>query len=376
MRSALDTIENLQLDPLNVAGRAHDLILQARVLDYRPEMLDQVVYAERRGFDWGNWLAVRPMVELPFYRVNMGLRAKRESNVETAREHRGAIKHVLKELEKRGPLKNRDFDGAAVKDHYRGRKDTAIALYYLWIKGEVMTSSRARFERVYDLAERVAPTKLLEPVSAREHARFHALKLVSFFGLGRIELLNHWLCRNTTPSEIAKLKRDLLKAGELVPVEVKARGWRSETFVRAADLELLMDVAAGKVPKLWKPLEATGRVSFLSPLDHVSARGRARNLFDFDYVWEVYKKVEHRLWGYYVLPILWDDRLIGRLDVRKTRDNLEVLGFWLEDEASAKDPTFVAAFRVAVTDFLAYLAVPNLTTKGPGARLLRKLLGP
>ena len=82
----------------------------------------------------------------------------------------------------------------------------------------------------------------------------------------------------------------------------------------------------------------TEEVVFLAPLDHVSARGRAKILFGFDYVWEVYKPEHQRKFGYYTLPVLWGDRLVARFDSKldRTTNTFVILGLWLEDEASAK----------------------------------------
>jgi uncharacterized protein YcaQ len=95
-------------------------------------------------------------------------------------------------------------------------------------------------------------------------------------------------------------------------------------------------------------------VTILAPLEICSARGRAAKLFDFEYVWEVYKPVEQRRWGYYVLPILYGDRLVARLDPRLERETatLRILGFWLEDQALGDDPAFAAAFQRGLRRFM------------------------
>ena len=110
---------------------------------------------------------------------------------------------------------------------------------------------------------------------------------------------------------------------------------------------MLESLAKGAVPKGWNPKETTTleEVTFLSSLDIVSARGRAKKLFDFDYVWEVYVPAEKRRWGYYVLPILYGDDLVARLDPKldRTTMTLEIKGFWYEDDAPVKDIDFANA---------------------------------
>ena len=104
---------------------------------------------------------------------------------------------------------------------------------------------------------------------------------------------------------------------------------------------LLATLAADQVPAAWQPLVTTtlDEVTFLAPLDIVSARGRAKVWFDFEYIWEVYKPAHQRRWGYYTLPILYGDRLVARFDPKldRTTNTLVINGMWLEDDALAED---------------------------------------
>ena len=97
-------------------------------------------------------------------------------------------------------------------------------------------------------------------------------------------------------------------------VEVRVEGWRSVQLAPGSDVSILAELEAGRIPDEWAPIESSTaeEVTFLSPLDPVSARGRAKPLFGFDYTWDVYKPVEQRRFGYYTMPILWGDRLVGR----------------------------------------------------------------
>src|SRR5215217_7708688 len=132
---AMRAMEYLQLDPLQIIARSQDILLHSRVLDYTPGMWEDVTYKKRKFFDWGGWLAVRPMDELPHWRVVM--RRERESGTRlqaTAHEHAEAIVEMRKILKERGTVSNRDFQMSSRTrtQNYRGRKDSALALYYLW----------------------------------------------------------------------------------------------------------------------------------------------------------------------------------------------------------------------------------------------------
>jgi hypothetical protein len=129
--------------------------------------------------------------------------------------------------------------------------------------------------------------------------------------------------------------------------QVQVEGWKEPVFLLAEDLALLETLETGLIPAVWQPIDrfTQEEVTFLAPLDIVSARGRAKTLFDFEYIWEVYKPAEKRRWGYYTLPILWGDSLVARIDPKLDRQSgtLVINGFWMEDEATGSDPAFAAA---------------------------------
>ncbi|HMT20434.1 MAG TPA: crosslink repair DNA glycosylase YcaQ family protein, partial [Promineifilum sp.] len=343
---AMREMEYLQLDPLQIIARSQDIQLHSRVLDYTPGLWEEVTYGRRDFFDWGGWLATRPMDELPHWRVVMH-RERDNNGVVDSRIHRMGIDHaeavaeMRAILRERGVVSNREFAMATRKrtESYRGRKDSALALYYLWRTGEVMTHHREKFERVYALTEAVAPAHLIRESDEAEAERFLLRKDVGFAGLSRLNRTSDAFHRGVTFDQV---REGLLTDG--VMIEVRVEGWKPVHYALAEDARLLLDLSAGRVPAAWTPLATTTQeeVVFLSPLDPVSARGRARVLFGFDYVWEVYKPVEKRRFGYYTLPVLWGDRLVARFDSKLDRpsNTFVILGLWLEDEALGRDEAF------------------------------------
>ena len=375
---AMRTIEYLQLDPLQMIARSHDITLYSRVLGYRPGMWEQPTYAERKFFDWGGWLAVRPIDELPHWRVAM--RRERDGGGRIAamgREHAEAIAEMRVILRERGTVSNRDFTMASRTrtQSYRGSKDSALALYYLWRTGEVMTHHRERFERVYALTEAVAPAHLIRESDEAEADRFLIKKEIGFDGLSRVKRTSDAYNGRGDPHDAAKtLLNTMLAEGELVEVQVE--GWKARHLALAGDAGLLEELSAGRVPAAWQPLEATtaDEAVFLAPLDHVSARGRAKVLFGFDYIWEVYKPEHLRTYGYYVLPILWGDRLVARFDSKldRTTNTFVVLGLWLEDQALGADEAFAEALARGFARFVAFLGAGALDTSAIREPLLRE----
>jgi uncharacterized protein YcaQ len=383
---AIRAIEYLQLDPLQIVARAHDLILHSRVLEYKPGMWEKPTYQQRKFFDWGGWLAVRPMDELPYWRVVM----RNERDIaprirQMGRQHAKAVEEMRAILRERGTVSNRDFDMSTRRRtlSYRGRKDSALALYYLWRIGEVMTHHREKFERVYSLAEAVAPAEMIRESSQAEVDEFLIKKEVNHYGLLKTKHIRdywlryasgRWKANSIKAGTAQRLSDALLSNGDLI--EVKVEGWKEPYLALGSDMKLLRDLNAGRVPKSWTPLDGTttDEVIFLSPLDQVSARGRAKVLFDFDYVWEVYKPLHLRKFGYYVMPILWGDHLVGRFDSKldRTTNTFTILGFWLEDQRLGKNEDFAEALARGFARFVEFLSASKLNTKAIREPLLRK----
>ncbi len=379
---AMRAIEYLQLDPLQIIARSQDIKLHGRVLDYTPGLWEEVTYSQRQFFDWGGWLAVRPMEELPHWRVVM--HRERDGNYGDARirqmahEHAEAIAEMRAILQERDVVSNRDFKMETRKrtESYRGRKDSALALYYLWRTGEVMTHHRENFERVYALTEKVAPAHLIYESSEAETDRFLITKEVSCSGLSRIKRTSEAWGRGEPDRAAKKMLAGMLADGELI--EVKVEGWKALHLALGSDAGILQELSAGRVPQAWTPLDTTTteEVVFLAPLDPVSARGRAKVLFDFDYVWEVYKPVEKRKYGYYTLPVLWGDRLVARFDSKLDRatNTFIILGFWLEDEAMGQDEAFAEALARGFARFATFLGTDKLAAEAITQPLLRQRL--
>ncbi len=374
-------MEYLQLDPLQITARSQDITLHSRVLDYTPGLWEDVTYRQRKFFDWGGWLATRPMDELPHWRVVM--RRERDGHSgdsrihHMAREHADAIAEMRTILRERDVVSNRDFEMATRTrtQSYRGRKDSALALYYLWRTGEVMTHHRERFERVYALTEKVAPAHLIYESSEAEADRFLIKKEVGFNGLTRISRTPEGYHGRGEPDRAAqKMREGMLADGDLIEVQVE--GWKALHYALGSDARTLRDLSAGRIPKAWTSLEtiATEEVVFLAPLDPVSARGRAKVLFGFDYVWEVYKPEHQRKFGYYALPILWGDRLVARFDSKFDRatNTFVILGLWLENKALGKDEAFAEALARGFARFVTFLGADKLNVKAISESLLRR----
>ncbi len=363
---AIHAVEAVQMDPLNVVARSHDITLWSRVMDYQPEMLSDLMYHDRHFFDYGANLFIYPMSELPYWRLHMQRRLQNGRWSDFARQNEALIEYVRIELHKRGPLGNRDLDGFERVLSYRGRKDTALALFCLWISGELLIHHRNRFERVYFFRDEIVPPELNRAVSEDEALYYFAHKIVAFSGLvrenpWRLSLADN-IYRPIDRDEAKHHLTRLLDQGSFS--KIRMEGSSEIWYVLSSDLEVLAQLSRGELPDLWKPIgpSTQDEVVFLAPLDIVSARGRSKKMFDFEYVWEVYKPPDQRRWGYYTLPILYCDRLVGRIDPRLERksETLFINGFWLEDPALGQDRSFVAALAGGLARFCQFLRTPKL----------------
>jgi uncharacterized protein YcaQ len=356
--AAIRQMEALQLDPLNIAARSQEIALYGRVLDYRLEYLSQTAYEQRRFFDYGGHLFLYPMEDLPYWQTHMRHRREQGLRWESFKHPPGELlKYILGELRERGPLGNRDFEGKAVEQwSYRGRKETSIALFYLWLIGDVMISNRKGFDRIYDLTERVAPREFSHAASESDAEEFFGRKAISFAGMLRENTWKNafadYLHREVLREEARERVEQLIETG--VASQVRVEGSKDGFLILTRDTPHLSELEAGRVPQAWQPLgpSTDEEVTLLAPLEIVSARGRAQKVFDFEYLWEVYKPVHQRRWGYYTLPILYGDDLVARLDPKLDRKTmtLYILGFWLEEDAP-RDASFADALARGLNRF-------------------------
>jgi uncharacterized protein len=346
---ALTEMEALQMDPVSIVAPSHELVLWSRVMNFQPKDLYSLLYEDRKFFDYGGWLAIYPIEELPYWRVEMEQR-KSHPRLKTFLEANPALlEEVRQALQTRGPLRNRDFEGRQVS-HYRAGKDTGVAMFYLWLIGELMTHSRAGKERVYDFLERVAPAHLRHTATEEEATEFFFRKAISQYGIVK-------------PSDIRNKARlaEWVEAGQLAIVNVE--GEKKPSYLLAEDIPLIETLQNGRVPSSWQPLDTTtlDEVVFLSPLEYVSARGRAKKLFDFDYIWEIYKPEIKRLYGPYTMPVLYGDQLVGRVDMKLDRQSqiLRINGFWLE-AGFVPDEAFAVALAKGFASLMNFLGVTSL----------------
>jgi hypothetical protein len=372
--SVLDVVErlgSLQFDPLEVAGRNHDLVLLARIGGYRREWTDHWLYKDRRLYEtYNKSLQIVPVAELPLYRYIWD-RMRKRHEAQAFDEHAPLIEELLGRIRENGVLLPRDVGARGAIDWYWRPTNQVRAI--LEALAEVGTLGIARREgnlRVYDLMERLVPPDILTERRAPEEQQAHRL-LARYRGNGLLGASGNqelWVGGTGYAADRAAVRAALIEAGRLLPVQVE--GLRGERFIVAEDLAFLGqaedELAAGEPPGGRDP-----GVAFLAPLDPLCwDRDLLRRLFDFDYIWEVYIPAAKRRWGYYVLPILYGDRLVGRIEPRIERraGTLRVVGLWWEAGFDPlAEPGFVAALAQALAAHRDFADVDDVAF-GPGIR--------
>ena len=379
--NAVDGVGQVQVDPLDVVGQSQDLAFSARVDGYRPAHLERALYRDRTLFEWGGNLQIRSIDELPFLRAQMRVADYLGRWERYHRAHREYVGRVLAQVERRGPLTSRDFPAGGRVASYRSSRDAGIALYYLWYRGELLIHSRVRGERRYDLADRLVPERLLripseeaaEPRRLRRAMRLYGLVNPSeLLGVARSSLIG-----TIRPRELPAWAEREERTGRLSRIRVD--GWKGAFWIGGEFVDTLADLAEGRIPAAWRPVQRNHEEEaiFLAPLDIVSARGRAKRLFAFEYKWEVYVPAAKRRWGYYTLPILHAEGLRARADLRYDRaaKTLRVLGFWFEPSTGTDDATFARAVGRGLHRLRAMTGGDRLDLRGIRTRRFRSLVG-
>ena len=371
--AVVDRLGSLQFDPLEVAGRNHDLILQARIAGYHRALTDELLYGRRLLFEaYNKSLSLLPTRELPYYRIAWQDGATGRSGQLVNEQAKLAAK-ILGEITRDGPKSSADFEREAAIEWWWGPTTAVRAvLEALSVSGRLGLARRKGNRRHYDLIERLFPPDLLAVhIPEREQRRHKLLSRYRAHGLlganGSGEL---WPGTGAAAMR-TELRRELLDRGEIFAVAVE--GVRGKRYVIGDELPLLAqaerEIAAESGAEAGaeagaQEVHTSPGCSFIAPLDPLLwDRGILGPLYGFDYRWEVYTPAAKRRWGYYVLPILFGDRLIGRIEPRidRTAGLVRLLSLsWETGFDPITEPGFVPAFAAALNAYLAFGAGETL----------------
>jgi uncharacterized protein YcaQ len=331
----IQRLSYVQIDTISVIRRAHEHVLYNRVGNYSPKHLEKLVQ-EREIFEyWSHAAAFLPFKDFRYsLPVMKGFRNARQCDNKIKSE-------VLARIRAEGPLQSRDFEDTSSKK--RGGwwewKPSKRVLEHLFFSGELMVTRREGFQKVFDLTENVLPSYIntSEP-SLTEWTRFivlsmvHALGIATEYDVGYARPTIRRLSKITLKDPLKATISALVAEGELLEVNVQGRA----CYTTERILGLL-------------PVRSTRQsVRLLSPFDNlVINRRRTRELFDFEYLLECYLPAAKRKYGYFSLPLLYGDSLIGRLDAKAHRKHrqLQMNNLMLESHVSIDDRLIQALVR-------------------------------
>jgi uncharacterized protein YcaQ len=363
--SVLAVVERLgliQFDPLEIPGaRSHDLTLHARIGGYQREWCDHWLYgepADRKLIEvYNKSLNILPIAELPHYAIDWQQSARHYRDT-ILREQACVADAIVERFRQDGPMSTSAFKehNHAIDWWWAPTSAARAVMEALFVTGRLGIARRDGSRRYYDLIERLVPAELLARRESEEDAMRHRL-LSRFRAVGLLGMVG-------TPAEIilgtgkaperARRTAELVDQGFLRPVHVE--GTRQPRYVLSEDEPMLRDAA--------QPGGA-GQVTFLAPLDPlVWDRPLLRSVFGFDYVWEVYVPEARRKHGYYVLPILFGDRLVGRIEPRYDRRErtLRIVGISLEATVGPMDePRFIPALAGALEAYREFIGAKTVS---------------
>ena len=322
----LDTVEHLtflQIDPTAAIAPAADLVAWTRLGSaYQPADLKQALEQDRTLFELD--ALIRPIGDVGLYLAGAADFPRYEDSREWFQANDSFRREILERLEESGPLTSREIPDTCVvpwaSTGWTNNRNVTQMLEFLIVRGEVAIAGRAGRERLWDLPERVYPADVTIP-SVEEAERVKNERRLRALGIARAK-------GPKMPGEPVGVG----EAGEPAVVEGVKGEWRVDPEALGGDFE--------------------GRTALLSPFDRLAHdRVRAHELFEFEYTLEMYKPKDKRRWGYFALPVLHDDRLIGKVDATADRKRSV-----LEVHAIHQDVRFTRAMSAAVKAELEALA--------------------
>ncbi|KTS89384.1 hypothetical protein NS183_09120 [Microbacterium testaceum] len=325
---ALHRMRILQIDSVNVFSRSHYMPLFARLGAYDTTLLDKLAFSRRPKWaeSWAHVASLVPVDDWPLLQFRRDALRDKYGNDGWAAANQPLLQWLRDELAARGPLRPAEIEHDArsgSRGSWWGWDDVKNGLERLWLFGDVAIAGRRGFERRYALASDVLPPSALDTTVPRQMAIAELVRraAVAYGVATAADLADYWRIRDR-PAVMAAV-HDLVDAGELIPVQVE--GWQ----------------VAGRPAKAWLHRDAArprrvDATAILTPFDPVVwFRDRAERLFDFDYRIEIYTPAPQRRFGYYSLPVIVGDDVVGRVDLKADRASsaLRVQSAWWEHGA-------------------------------------------
>lgn len=360
--SYMQKVRCIQYDPLDVVGRNADLVLQSRVTNYRSEVLFDLLYKNRTLYDAPDkMISIIPTEDYPAMLRIRQKTVEQLKDILTWRNSLAAL-NLLDEItdciREKGPLPaNKINIGEHAESGKWGHKKlSSAALDYLYHSGVLGISSKQKTHKVYDLSERLFPEEILhakDPFKTDyDFAKWYIKRRIGAVGLVWNKNGGEWLGFYVQDTkQRTQILQELVTDGELL--ELSIEGSEDVFYIRKNDEELL-----GKSVK-------TKAAQFIAPLDNlIWDRGLIKELFNFEYSWEVYTPAAKRKFGYYVLPVLYKNQFVARFEAEQNRGKtpLQIKNWWWEPNTKITEE-MISAISDAFERFSHFLGVEMMEEK-------------
>ena len=349
LKPIIERIGLLQLDSISVVARSHYLVMLTRAGLYDPADLDALLDEGFLFESWAHAICQIPMTHYPWLHTWI---QQRQANVtrwqldSLGDDMEEIVAQVRELVRQRGPLSSKDIESARRgPGGWWNWKPTKVALEYLFDLGELMVSHRVKFQRYYDLTERVLSGRNLTlNKTFADYQRWAVERGLRHLGIATSNhVADYYRLYKRVSADILK---DMMGTGEVLPVEVE--GWKDRAYIHRDNLEIMQDVQSG--------LHEPKMTLFLSPFDNLFwDRDRDLMLWDFHYRIEVYTPKSKRIYGYYVMPILHGCELVGRIDPKVDRKRKRLIFNALYLEKGARQSAALSQGLIkAIEEFMAF----------------------
>jgi uncharacterized protein YcaQ len=349
----------IQFDPLNIVGRNAQLVLQSRVADFKPAMLAELLYQDRLLVDgWDKVMSIYPVEDWPYFKRN---RDRAFAHLGSPSRPTAAILPQVRDaLKERGPLSSIDLEfDDKVRWPWGATRASRAALESMYSWGELIIHHKVNTRKVYDFAKDHLPAEILSaPEPNPAEADFHdwyLLRRIGAIGLLWNKAGDAWVGMDGIKSKERTAAIARLIDQTLLQV-IEVQGLNQPIYMPTRDQAIMEQVLDEYQP------DGVQKAAIIAPLDNlIWDRRLIEAVFDFDYRWEVYKPVNERQYGYYVLPILYGDRFIARFEPGrdKKKGALTIKNWWWEDDVQ-QTPEMRNAIRACFNRFLGYLGADQL----------------
>jgi uncharacterized protein len=351
----------IQYDPLNVVGRNADLVMQSRIENYNSAMMDDLLYKKRELIDgWDKMMAIYSTEDWPYFKR---VRLERKKEVEWVLRHRNsidAIKYVdiVKEyIERNGAVSPKKIDlGSVEKGKWGHGKLSSAAMDYMWNVGELGVKEKKNTQKIYDLIERLLPAEIVNLKDPFENDndfyKWYFKRRIGSIGAYWDRNGEGWLGNYVSNKDLRqRILNGLVDEEKLILIKVE--DLKENFYLRKEDISILNNSYCVN----------ENNIRFLAPLDNlIWDRKLTRDIFNFDYTWEVYKPIDKRKYGYYVLPVLYGDKIVARFEPELHRGNgpLVIKNWWWEDNFKVTDDC-IDAVKISLDKFCKYLKADEVS---------------